>query len=253
MRTMDSRILIEICCGSVDDAVAAQTGGADRIELNSSLFLGGLTPSLGCVIETMERVDIPVMVMIRPRSGGFCYTESEMAAMLGDCRIMLNQGVDGVVFGILKEDGSVDMARCERMMDIIGESVAVFHRAFDVTAEPLKAIDQLIELGISRVLTSGAVATAIEGSSLIKQLIDHVAGRIEILPGAGIRDHNVRELVEITGASQVHFGIFEEHIDTSARKNPKITFAGNAPPPEDRYRVINARSVQKAKEQLSGL
>ena len=247
---MSSNILIEVCCGSVDDAVAAQAGGADRIELNSSLFLGGLTPSLGCFVETKKRLTIPVMVMIRPRSGGFCYTESEMATMLRDCRIMTEHGADGVVFGILKEDGSVDIERCQEIMARIEPAEAVFHRAFDVTPEPFEALDQLIELGIQRVLTSGQAQAALEGADLIKRLIDRAAQRIEILPGAGIRPHNVNDLVDRTGASQVHFGIFQTRIDPSTQNNPTITFGGSVCPSEDKYSVIDVKSVQSVKQQL---
>lgn len=247
---MSSNILIEVCCGSVDDAVAAQAGGADRIELNSSLFLGGLTPSLGCFVEAKKRLTIPVMVMIRPRSGGFCYTESEMATMLRDSGIMAEHGADGVVFGILKEDGSVDMTRCEQMIERIGTTEAVFHRAFDVTPEPFEALDQLIELGIQRVLTSGQAREAMEGADLIERLIDHAAERIEILPGAGIRPHNVNDLVDKTGTRQVHFGIFQTRVDPSTQNNPTIKFGGSVCPSEDKYNVIHVKSVQSVKDRL---
>ncbi len=146
---MSSEILIEVCCGSTDDAVQAERGGAGRVELNSSLFFGGLTPSLGSVIEAKKRLSIPVMVMIRPRAGGFCYTEAEMAVMEHDARLAVEHGADGLVFGILNKDGTIDVDRCKRILELAGESQPVFHRAFDVTPNPLEALNQLIELGFN--------------------------------------------------------------------------------------------------------
>ena len=155
-----AKILLEICCGSIDDAIQSQAGGADRVELCSALFVGGLTPSIGTVQEAKRRLKIPVMVMVRPRGGGFCYTSAEFATMERDAEAAVENGADGVVFGILKKDGRIDQRRSERMRRIIGERQAVFHRAFDVTPDPLRALEELIELGITRVLTSGQKPTA---------------------------------------------------------------------------------------------
>ena len=177
---MSSGILIEVCCGSTDDAVEAERGGAGRVELNSSLFFGGLTPSLGSVIEAKKRLSIPVMVMIRPRAGGFCYTEAEMAVMEHDAKLAVEHGADGLVFGILNQDGTIDIDRCRKIVELTGEKQAVFHRAFDVTPNPLAALDQLIELGFKRILTSGQQKTVPEGADLIKKLIDHLDFRSSI-------------------------------------------------------------------------
>ncbi len=192
---MTKDILVEVYCGSVDDCIEAQAGGADRVELNSAMFFGGLTPSIGTIIEVKKRLDIPVMVMIRPRGGGFCYTETEMAAMEHDTKLAIEYGADGIVFGILHEDGTIDMERCQRIMKIIGDKEAVFHRAFDVTPDPFKAIDQLIELGVDRVLTKGQENRIEEGLGLIKELINYVDGRIEILPG-GVKSFNYKYIIE---------------------------------------------------------
>src|SRR5690625_1797151 len=125
----ENDVLIEVFCGSVDDCVAAEAGGADRIELNSAMFLGGLTPSVGTLVEARRRVDVPIVTMVRPRAGGFCYTDSEMRVMEHDVRVMLDNGADGIVFGILNEDGTVDKARCERVVKLVGDKEAIFHRA----------------------------------------------------------------------------------------------------------------------------
>ncbi len=248
---MSSKIQIEVCCGSVDDAVEAEKGGADRVELNSAIFLGGLTPSLGSIIEAKERLNIPVMVMIRPRAGGFCYTQAEMAVMLHDTKLAVEHGVDGLAFGILTPDGSVDAERCKRIIELAQGRQTVFHRAFDVTPDPLKALDQLVDLGFSRVLTSGQERTVLEGIETIKKLIIHAGGRIEILPGSGLRPHNIRAFVEQTKATQVHFSAFGQRLDSSMQNRPHVTFNGSLRPPEDRYDLIDHNIVQSVSELLN--
>lgn len=248
---MSSKVLIEVCCGSTDDAIEAQRGGAGRVELNSSLFFGGLTPSLGSVIEAKKRLSIPVMVMIRPRGGGFCHTEAEMAVMEHDAKLAVEHGADGLVFGILNEDGTIDGDRCKRIIELTGEKEAVFHRAFDVTPDPLEALDQLVKLSFKRILTSGQQRTVSEGADLIKKLIDYAGGRIEILPGGSIRPHNVRQIVEQTGANQVHVSAFEQRIDPSTQHRPQITFGGALHPPEDRYDIINQNVIRSITDLLS--
>ena len=248
---MSSQILIEVCCGSVDDAVEAEKGHADRIELNSSLFLGGLTPSLGSIIEAKRRLDIPVMVMIRPRAGGFCYTQAEMAVMLHDAKLAVEHGADGLVFGILTEDGSIDTERCRQLIELCQGRETVFHRAFDVTPDPMKALEQLIELGFTRILTSGQQRTVPEGIELIKKLITQAGDKIEILPGGGIRAHNVRNIVKQTGTTQVHLSAFAQRIDESTQCRPNITFGGALHPPEDRYDLIDHTAIQSISNLLN--
>jgi copper homeostasis protein len=245
-----SKILIEVCCGSVDDAVEAEKGSADRIELNSSLFLGGLTPSIGSIIETKRRLKIPVMVMIRPRAGGFCYTQAEMAVMLNDAKLALEYDADGLVFGILTKDGYIDMDRCRQILELANGREVVFHRAFDVTPEPLKALDQLIELGFTRVLTSGQQRSVPEGAELIKKLITRASNKIEILPGGGIRTHNVRSIIAQTGTNQVHLSAFGQQLDKSTHHRPHITFGGALHPPEDRYDLIDSTTIQSISDLL---
>ena len=247
---MSYKILIEVCCGSVDDAVEAEWGGADRVELNSSLLLGGLTPSLGSIIEAKKRLNIPIMVMIRPRAGGFCYTQAEMAVMQHDAKLAVEHDVDGLVFGILTPDGSVDAERCKRIIELARGRQTVFHRAFDVTPDPLKVLDQLVDLDFSRVLTSGQERTAPEGIELIKKLIVHAGDRIEILPGSGLRPHNIRAFVEQTKATQVHFSAFGQRLDSSMQHRPHITFGGALRLPEDRYDLIDRNIIKSVSELL---
>jgi copper homeostasis protein len=251
MVSVSSKILIEVCCGSVDDAVEAERGGADRVELNSAIFLGGLTPSLGSIIEAKKRLNVPVMVMIRPRAGGFCYTQAEMDVMLRDAKLAVEHGADGLVLGVLTPDGLVDIERCRRIIELAHGRQTVFHRAFDVTSDPLKALDQLIDLGFSRVLTSGQEKTAPEGIELIKKLIIHAGERIEILPGSGLRTHNIRAFVEQTKIKQVHLSAFGQKHDPSLQHRPHITFSSELRPQEDRYDLIDRNIIQSVCELLN--
>jgi copper homeostasis protein len=199
-------VLLEVCVASVDDAVAAAAGGADRIELNSALELDGLTPSHGLLLETRRRVPIPVIAMARPRGGDSCYSEAEFEVLRRDVDHALEAGADGVAFGILTRDGDIDVKRCRSVIRQVGRDGrdVVFHRAFDRTAEPLEAIDQLIDLGVRRVMTSGSARTAVAGAALIRELAERTAGRIEILPAGGIRPVNALRVVRMTGCDQLH-------------------------------------------------
>jgi copper homeostasis protein len=245
------KVLLEICCGSIDDAVEAERGGADRVELCSALFLGGLTPSIGTIQEAKRRLKIPVMVMVRPRGGGFGYTEAEMATMERDAEAAVAAGADGVVFGVLLADGNIDMARCTRLRKRMGERQAVFHRAFDVTPDAFAALEQLVDLGITRVLTSGQKDSVPEGVELIRRLHERAAGRIEVLPGGGIRPYNLKEVVERTGCGQVHLTAWRTAVDSSTQANREVTFGGALSPPEDRYQVTDAGLVRKLAGVLS--
>lgn len=205
------RITLEIACGSIQDAMIADRGGADRLELCSAMELGGLTPSLGLAFEVSERCTTPFVAMIRPRAGGFRFGGPDLAVMERDASLLLEAGASGIVFGCLTGDGDVDVKACRRLMRAAGrnESVfhpveAVFHRAFDEARDQLGALDVLIDLGFTRVLTSGGAKTALEGVARIRQLVEKAAGRIEILPGGGIREHNVEAVVKQTGCEQVH-------------------------------------------------
>lgn len=249
---MNKKILIEVCCGSIDDAVQAQKGGADRIELNSCLFHGGLTPSIGTLIETKKYLDIPVMVMVRPRGGGFCYTEHEFEVAMQDAKKALEYGADGIVFGFLHEDGAIDLKRCEEMMKVIGKKDSIFHRAFDVVPNPYDALDQLVELGVTRIMTSGQESTVFEGAQLINQLIKYAKGRIEILPGGGIRIGNVERIIKETNCDQIHIASFATHYDSSTDLKPHIFFGGALYPPENSYKITDSEAVREFYKKTKG-
>ncbi len=234
----------EICCGSADDVFAAAEAGADRVELNSALFLGGLTPSIGLVREA-KKAGIPIIAMIRPRDGGFCYTEREFKCMLADARSFAAEGIAGLVFGVLKSDGRVDIERNRQLVEAAGDREKVFHRAFDVVPDWRQAMDELIELGFDRILTSGQAQNVILGAETIREMIEYAAGRIEILPGGGVRAHNIVGLIEKTGCTQAHATAGVEHTDTSCHANPDVYFGSIVGEPDDRYKVVASEKVRE--------
>lgn len=237
-------VSFETCCGSAQDAIAAWKGGAKRVELNSDLFHGGLTPSIGDLIVTKRMApDLKVMCMVRPRESGFCYTDCEFEVMLADAAALLEHGADGIVFGFLKEDGTIDTKRCQKMLEVIGSKESVFHRAIDVVPDVMAALEELIALGVTRVLTSGQAPTALEGAETIRAMIAHAAGRIEILPGSGIRPHNVLQCYELFRTPFLHASMHQIACDHSLEGNPAIHFYGQTPLPEHQYKIIHAEDI----------
>ena len=195
---------LEIAANSVASAVAAEAGGADRIELCSALELGGLTPSHGMIALARERVRIPIHVLIRPRAGDFLYSDLETETMLRDIATCAALGCDGVVIGILDADGNIDMARCRALVSAAGGLDVTFHRGFDMARDPRRALEDVITLGCERVLTSGGCPTAAEGAALIRELVAQAGDRITIMPGGGINAGNIADLRAATGASEFH-------------------------------------------------
>lgn len=199
-------VLVEVCCGSADDAAVAARCGAGRVELNSALALGGLTPTVAALRRAKREASLPVCCMVRPRGAGFCYSDAEFAQMLEDAEVLLDDGADGIVFGFLSEDATVDVVRTKRMASLVhargGE--AIFHRAVDVTPEVHQACAQLVSAGVDRVLTSGGAATAPQGAATIADLVRDFGGAIQILAGSGVNAQNVADLVRATGVRQVH-------------------------------------------------
>ncbi len=195
---------LEICAGSVQSAVAAQAGGAHRIELCQNLEQGGTTPSFGLIQEVLRRVSIPVFVLIRPRPGDFCYDTAELAIMLADVAQCRALGCAGVVIGALDEAGRVDIAGCRALIEAAGPLQITFHRAFDVCADQAQALETIIDLGCHRVLTSGGQASAPAGQAQLAALVHLASDRLRIMPGAGITPANVALLRAATGATEFH-------------------------------------------------
>lgn len=196
--------LLEIAANSLASALAAQAGGADRVELCTGLELGGLTPSAAQIAQVRERLSIPVYVLIRPRTGDFLYSDDELATMQRDIETCLSLGCDGVVFGALDAAGRIDMARCRPLLSAAGGMGVTFHRAFDMVRNAAEALEDVVALGAERVLTSGGAASATGGVATIRELVEQAAGRIVVMPGAGIHAGNVADLVQATGATEFH-------------------------------------------------
>lgn len=219
---MPQRPLIEVCVCSVADAVAAAAAGADRLELCSALEIGGLTPSVALLESVLEQVNVPVMAMIRPRAGGFNYAADEFRTALLDAEWALSLGARGIVFGFLTREGRIDAARCREVVALAGERQAVFHRAFDFAPDPLAAADELVQLGVTRLLTSGQQPAALAGAALIRTIADRTRGHLEVMPGGGIRSENVLEIIERTGCCQIHIGASLVERDGSLEANPVL-------------------------------
>jgi len=216
---MRQKLLLEISVDGAEKAVAAERGGADRIELCADLSVGGLMPSRDLLRSVREKVHIPIYSMIRPREGNFVYSDSEFSEMGRSIAIAAECGMDGVVLGILKKDRRVDIARTRKLVDLARPLPATFHRAFDETPDLKSALEAVIQTGAARILTSAGAKTALQGAAKLAELVaaarDRVSGvgspakphRIIIVPGAGITASNLAEVVQKTGAIEFHSGL----------------------------------------------
>ena len=196
--------ILEICAGSVESAIAARDGGAQRIELCAALEVGGVTPSAGLIAEARKIEGLVLNVIIRPRGGDFLYNEHEAACMEQDIRTCRELGVDGVVIGALTAEGDIDTTLCGRLIKAANGMSVTFHRAFDMCRDPKEALEQLISLGCHRVLTSGQAATAEAGIPLLKELVQLAGERIIIMPGCGVNSGNAARILKETGATEIH-------------------------------------------------
>lgn len=205
---------IEVCCTSVEDVREAFYGGAVRVELCSAISCGGVTPSHGLIAEVMSEVELlarpnphrklDVNVLIRPREGSFCYSEPEVRTMLEDIAFCRKAGVDGVVIGALTAEGYIDVDVCRRMFSAAAGMSTTFHRAFDACRNPEQAMAQIIDMGFSRVLTSGMKPCAMDGAEFIAKLVKQASPFLTVMPGSGINPGNIAEIERITGASEFH-------------------------------------------------
>ncbi len=232
-------VLVEICACSAADVLESENGGAHRVELCSALKLGGLTPSAGTISECRKLTQLRIMVMIRPRSGGFAYSDSELASMERDIDIAGELGADGFVFGILRPDGTVDPVKNQRLVKRAGDLPKVFHRAFDFTPNPIEALEAIVDLGMTRLLTSGQRPYSPDGAELIRNLIERAGTRLEVMPGGGVRSHNIAELVRKTGCRQVHLSASKPYLDPSLKANRLISFGSGSATTDDYVEMID--------------
>jgi len=199
------KILVEICANSYQSAINAELGGAHRLELCSNLSVGGTTPSPATIELTSKNVSLELFVLIRPRGGDFFYSDHEFELMKENIRFCKSAGVAGIVSGVLDSDGAIDQKRTETLIALARPMTFTFHRAFDRLKNPISALEQLIEMGVDRVLTSGQQQRAIEGIGLLEQLVKTAADRIHILAGSGINVDNAMEIIKKTGVQEIHF------------------------------------------------
>lgn len=197
-------IILEVCVDSVDSALAAKQGGADRIELCSNLIIGGTTPSPLLFKEIRKQFDIPIHVLIRPRFGDFCYTDYEFEIIKGEIEMFRNMEADGVVIGLLNRDGELDQKRMKVLMDVAGPLSVTLHRAFDFCIDPMKTLHMAKELGVASILTSGQKNTCMDGKDLIRSLVQESGSGLHILVGAGVTPEVIKEIAPYVGADAYH-------------------------------------------------
>jgi copper homeostasis protein len=201
---MNKTIMLEICADSIESAIAAERGGADRIELCSALAEGGVTPSSGLMAAVRSRLGLPLCVIIRPRGGDFLYSSDEFEIMRHDVITARQLGADGVVLGILRENGTIDTDRTRTLIEIARPMQVTFHRAFDMSSDLGRALEDVIATGADRILTSGGEQCAQSGISNIAALVKQAAGRIAVMAGAGINLANLRDILDRTGVREIH-------------------------------------------------
>jgi copper homeostasis protein len=218
--------LIEIATSDFPSSAAAVAGGADRIELCDNLSEGGTTQSAGCIKLCREKLSVALFPIIRPRGGDFFYTSEEYDIMQNDVKLCKDFGCDGVVIGLLNPDGSIDVPRTKKLVELAYPMEVTFHRAFDRCRDAFEALEQLIEIGCTRILTSGQQPTAPAGADLIAELIKKAEDRIIIMPGSGVRRDNIRELAEKTGATEFHSSLRTKVESRMQYRHP--AFAANA-------------------------
>ncbi len=242
-------MLIEVCVNSAISAIEAQKGGAGRVELCENMHEGGTTPSAGMIGFARNHLTISLFVMIRPRGGDFLYSDAEFAIMKEDIHAARELGADGVVFGILKPDGMIDVERMGQLVQIARPMGITCHRAFDMTSDPFNAMEDLISLGIDRILTSGQQKTASEGATLIRELINRAQNRIIIMPGSGVKEHNIIEVIRNTGAKEVHIHLDRKKSSGMICKQPSV-YMGKPGSSEYEHDVTDWERIKRAKELL---
>ncbi len=237
-------MLIEVCANSLQSAINAQLGGADRIELCCNIENGGLTPSTATIQYCRDQIHIALFVLIRPRLGDFCYSPSEIEVMQKEIEWLKYLGVDGVVMGVLHENGRIDKQKMEELLQVAYPLEVTFHRAFDLVADPFEALNTLIELGVDRVLSSGQQATAIEGKKMIAQLKKVANNNIKIMAGGGINETNAKELVQFTEVEEIHLSGKTEIVSPHKNKLYGKLFKQN-------YWETSARNIYQIKQILA--
>jgi copper homeostasis protein len=247
-----SGFAVEICVDSVASAMAAQAGGAARVELCDNLLEGGTTPSAGTIDLARQKLTIDLNVIIRPRGGDFCYSDLEFTVMQYDVAQAKQLGVNGVVIGLLQADGAIDKVRTAQLIELARPMTVTFHRAFDMVADPAQALETLISLGLDRVLTSGQESSALEGLDLITALVQQANQRIIIMPGGGVHERNVKKIVAQSGAKEIHMTARTAVESSMQYRNLRAFMGGALRPPEFSRLETDANRVKAIIDLLEG-
>jgi len=241
----NAAVVVEVAVDSVAGALAAAAAGAHRLELCQGLELGGLTPSLGLVTAVKAAVKVPVFSMLRPRAGDFLYDGAEFAAMLRDVEHLRAAGADGLVSGMLTQDGGLDRARLRDLRSAAARLPLTCHRAFDLAADGARAIDALIELGFARVLTSGHCSNAIDGAAAIRDCVARAGDRLVVMAGAGVCSTNVRELLAATGVREVHLSATTWRPSAMSFRRAGVPMGSSRAPDEYSHRATDGAMVAR--------
>jgi copper homeostasis protein len=238
---MKNGLLLEVCVDSVASALAAERGGARRVELCANLLEGGVTPSAGMIAAVRGKIAIGLNVMIRPRGGDFCYSDEELAIMRNDIATAKRFGADGVVLGVLDMDGMVDAERTAQLVEAAGELAVTFHRAIDMSRDLLASLETLKSVGVSHVLTSGGEQTALEGRAMVAKLVRAAQGKLAVMAGSGIQEHNVRQLIEETGVREIHVSLNGKEESPMRHRNDRIAMGVIRDREYQRFGVLQER------------
>ena len=240
-----NKFILEICANSVESAIMAEKGGAHRVELCDNIYEGGTTPSYGAIEQARKMLSIDLNIIIRPRGRDFCYSDNEFEIMCNDILIAKSLGVNGVVFGILNPDGSVDIKRTKYLVKLANPMNVTFHRAFDMCRDPFQSLEDIIECGCKRLLTAGQANKAIQGIEIIKQLVQKSNGRITIMPGSGIDESNIEEIYSKTGAYEFHASLRKSVKSKMEFKKDGIYMGGISSISENENYVTDPERVKK--------
>lgn len=243
---------LEICVDSVESAIAAEQGGAQRIELCSALREGGITPSAGLLRAVRARVGLGVHMIIRPRSGDFVYSVEELGVMRDDIALAAKFGADGVVFGVLTAEGDVDVARTRELVELARPMKVTFHRAIDMSRDLVAAVKDVVAAGVDLVLTSGGAQSAVHGLDQIAAMVDASAGRVEIMVGGGVRPDNVQQIAWATGANAFHSALRTAVPSPVTHRNASV-FLGHEGVDEYARYVVPAKSVEDLRHAIEEL
>lgn len=241
-------MLLEVVVYNIESALRAQQGGADRIELCDNPAEGGTTPSYGIIEAVRQNISMDVYVMIRPRGGDFLYTNYEFHSMKRDIYQCQKLSVDGIVLGILTPEGRIDKKRCKELIDIARPLKVTCHRAFDMTRDPFEAFEDCIEIGFHRILTSGRQPQALAGADLIGELINKANGRIAIMPGSGVNENTVQEIIRKANCKEIHFSATAFREGGMIYKSESIAGMGSDEGSEYKVRTVDVERVKRMRE-----